>query len=111
MDWTFFIPELTLKERKLVEIKDEEYMRSFKLLNNADVDEAEMQLSSSKSKYVAAYCRRKTIRIETQKFPDRHQYSSYKENSTSTVEVNVTNSDKMDESTDLKIMEKRCSIL
>ena len=63
--WTYFLPELTLKEFELVENKDEEYMGSFKLLNNADVSETEMNLSSSKySKYVSAYCRRKTIAID-----------------------------------------------
>ena len=47
-----------------MENKDEEYMGSFKLLNNADVSESEMNLSSSTSKYVSAYCRRKTIVID-----------------------------------------------
>ena len=82
MAWTYFSPELTLREMELVENKDEEYMRSFKLFNNADVNETEMKESSSSSKYVNAYCRRKTIRIERQEFPDRNQYSSYKEYST-----------------------------
>ena len=47
-----------------MENKDQEYMGSFKLLNNADVSETEMNLSSSTSKYVSAYCRRKTIVID-----------------------------------------------
>ena len=90
MAWTYYVPELTLKEMELAENKNEEYMRSFKLSNNADVNETEMKESSSSSKYISAYCRRKTIRIERQKFLDRNQYSSYKENPTPTVEVNAT---------------------
>ena len=31
--WTYFSPELTLNEMELVENKDDEYMRSFKMLN------------------------------------------------------------------------------
>ena len=64
MAWTFYVPELTLHEMELVENKDEAYMRSFKLLNNADVNETEMQSSSSTSKYVIACCRRRTIDIK-----------------------------------------------
>ena len=75
MAWTYFSPELTLEEMKLVEDKDEEYMRSFKLYINADVNETEMQFSSSSSKYLIAYCRRKTIAISSQNFPDRQDES------------------------------------
>jgi len=67
--WTYFLPELTLKEMDLIEKKDPEYMRTFKLLNNADVSETEMQLSSSSAKYVIAYCRRRTIAIPSQNLP------------------------------------------
>ena len=35
--WTYFSPEPTMKEMQLIENKDEAYMRSFKLLKNADV--------------------------------------------------------------------------
>ena len=82
--WTYFSPELTPKEMELVEKKDQEYMRSFKMLNNADVNEPEMKLSSSSSKYVSAYCRRRTITIDSQNFPDENQESNsdYEENST-----------------------------
>ena len=71
MAWTYFLPELTLKEMKLVEDKDQKYMESFKMLKNADVNKTEMQLSSSSSKFVSAYCRRKTIPI-----PDTDQESN-----------------------------------
>ena len=76
MAWTYFSPELTLKEMELVENKDDKYMRSFKMLNNADVNETEMKESSSSSKYVSAYCRRKTIEILSQDFPDANQKSN-----------------------------------
>ena len=69
MAWTYFSPELTLNEMKLVEDKDEKYMLSFKLYINADVDETEMRLSSSSSKYLIAYCRRRTIAIPCQNLP------------------------------------------
>ena len=75
MAWTYFSPELTLKEMKLVEDKDEKYMQSFKMFMNADVDETEMRLSSSSSKYLIAYCRRKTIAIDSRNFPDENQES------------------------------------
>ena len=64
--WTYFLPELNLQEMELVENKDQVFFRTFKWLNNADVNETEMKLSSSTSKYVSAYCRRKTIAIERQ---------------------------------------------
>ena len=63
MTWTYFISELTEEEVKRVKNKDEKYFRTFKWLNNADVNQIEMNSSSSTSKYVSAYCRRKTISI------------------------------------------------
>ena len=62
--WTYFIRELTQEELELVEKKDEEYFQNFKWSGNPDVDEAEMQLSNSTSKYVSAYCNRKTFQFE-----------------------------------------------
>ena len=92
---------------ELVEMMDEEYMRSFKLLNNADVNETEMTLSSSSSKYVSAYCRRKTIAIDSHNFPDEIQESSAgnKENLTPPMDLNVTNSGKTVELMDHRIVE------
>ena len=94
MVWTYFSPELTLKEMELVENKDEEYMRSFKLLNNADVNETEMRLSSSTSKYVSAYCRRKTIEIDSKYLNmisdiDQESNSFNKEMATPTMQVST----------------------
>ena len=62
--WTYFIRELTQEELELVEKKDEDYFQNFKWSGNPDVDEAEMQLSNSTSKYVSAYCHRKTFQFE-----------------------------------------------
>ena len=97
MAWTYFLPELTPKELELVENKDEEYMRSFKLLNNADVNETEMQLSSSSSKYLIAYCRRKTIAIGSQNFSDETQesISANEENLTPSFDLNITEEDSL----------------
>ena len=69
--WTYFLPELTLEEMGLIENKDtrKEFMRNFKLFQNADVSEIEMQSSSSSAKYVMAYCRRRTIAIPSQDRP------------------------------------------
>ena len=61
---------------QLIENKDEAYMRSFRLLKNADVNEGEMKLSSSSSKYVSAFCRRKTIAIDIENLPDKNQESN-----------------------------------
>ena len=74
MAWTYFLPELTLHEMELVEKKDQGYFQTFQWQNNPDVDETEMNWSSSTSKYVSAYCRRKTIAIERQKSRDYTQY-------------------------------------
>ena len=107
MAWTYFSPELTLKEMELVEKKVEEYMRSFKLLNNADVNETEMKESSSSSKYVIAYCRRKTITIDSQNLLGAKQESNStnEENSTPSIDSNVTNSSDIVELRDHEIME------
>ena len=53
---SYFVPKLTEKELKLVELKDENYFKTFEdfrsLYGNVDVDETEMKLSESKSKFV-----------------------------------------------------------
>ena len=98
--WTYFSPELTPKEVELVEKKDQEYMRSFKMLNNADVNEPEMKLSSSSSKYVSAYCRRRTIAIDSQNLLDANQESNStnEENSTPSIDLNVKKSSEEEKS-------------
>ena len=64
-NWTYFLPELTQDELKLVEEKNKDYFETFFWSTNPDVDEDEMKSSTSTSKYVSGYCRRKTFRIPT----------------------------------------------
>ena len=62
--WSFFLPELTVDELKLVEEKDQLHLGSYfehYLGRNPDVDAEEMKKSDSKSKYVHGQCWRKTI--------------------------------------------------
>ena len=61
---TYFLPKLTAKEKKLVAQKDLKYMKNFVRGHDADVTEEEMKLSESDSKFVLAWCRRKTFSIE-----------------------------------------------
>ena len=52
----FFLPKLSAEELKLVSNKDETFLKTFenftKVFENVDVDDAEMKLSESKSKYI-----------------------------------------------------------
>ena len=82
-NWTYFLPELTQDELKLVEEKNKNYFETFVWSTNPDVDEDEMKLSTSSSKYVSGYCRRKTFKITT--FQDMDDPDIY--------ETNVENSD------------------
>ena len=59
-NWTYFVRELNPEELELVEKKDKSYFKKFKWSSNPDVDETEMQLSTSTSKYVSSYCNRRT---------------------------------------------------
>ena len=62
---TFCLPKLTEKEMKLVELKDEDHMASYAAYwDIKDVDEAEMKLSDSKSKFVDILCFRKTFVLQ-----------------------------------------------
>ena len=61
---TYFLPKLTQNELKLVERKDPSYLEKFIYGAEADVEEAEMKLSESKSKFVRGYCYRRTFTIE-----------------------------------------------
>ena len=60
---TYFLPKLTEEEMKLVERKDATYLQSFKF-SNPDIEEAEMLLSESDSKFVQGWGRRRTFTIE-----------------------------------------------
>ena len=61
--FTYFLPKLTEEELELVERKDTSYLQSF-WPDDPDVDETEMMLSESDSKYVEGYSYRKTFVIE-----------------------------------------------
>ena len=60
---TYFLPKLTKEELTLVEGKDTSYLQTF-LSSNPDVDETEMMLSESDSKYVRGQIWRRTFVIE-----------------------------------------------
>ena len=67
---TFCFPKLTEKEMKLVESKNEDHLESYLAyecglsgLSDPDVDENEMMLSDSKSKFVNIECGRFTCKI------------------------------------------------
>ena len=56
---TFCFPKLTNKEMELVELKHQDHLASYGA-SPVDVDEAEMKLSDSKSKFVHKFCQRDT---------------------------------------------------
>ena len=64
----FFLPKLTEEELELVEKRDTSYLQTFTKWSiyeqNPDVDETEMMLSESDSKYVKGWSRRRTFIIE-----------------------------------------------
>ena len=61
---TYFVPKLTVEELKMVQRKDRTYFETFLESLNPDVDEAEMKLSDSDSKFVEGWCGRKTFKIK-----------------------------------------------
>ena len=72
---TYFLPKLTKEEMELVKRKDTNYLKTFMLGDHADVEEAEMNLSESDSKFIDAFCHRRTSTIE---IPVKsYSYSSY----------------------------------
>jgi len=62
---TYFLPKLTKEELKLVERRDTSYLETFYMdrFGKADVDETEMMLSESDSKYLYGYSWRETFVI------------------------------------------------
>ena len=60
---TYFLPKLTEKELELVERRDTSYLQTFRW-PNPDVDETEMMLSDSDSKYLRGYSFRRTFVIK-----------------------------------------------
>ena len=60
---TYFLPELTREEMRLVERKDNDFMSTFRRIF-ADVDKAVMMLSESDSIFVRGYGYRQTFTVE-----------------------------------------------
>ena len=89
---SYILPKLTKKELKLVEVKDKDYMMTFQNTawrpdvrnhEDPDVDEAEMKLSNSKSKFVMVECDRWTFIINMKDhiptfFPKRKSVITYR---------------------------------
>ena len=64
---SYFLPKLTKEEMKLVEMRDPNYLKSFCTTfigGSCDVDEAEMKMSESDSKFVDGFGWRETFTIE-----------------------------------------------
>ena len=61
---TYFLPKLTKEELDLVERKDEDFMHTFTVGMDADVNKAEMMLSESDAKFVRGRGVRLTFTIE-----------------------------------------------
>ena len=60
---TYYLPMLTQQELNLVDRKDVNYLDTFSKVHS-DVDEAEMKLSESESKFARNECLRLTLTIE-----------------------------------------------
>ena len=61
---TYYLPMLTQQELNLVDRKDANYLDTFSKGKYSDVDEAEMKLSESESKFARNDCLRLTLTIE-----------------------------------------------
>ena len=61
---TYFLPKLTEEELELVEKRDKSYLHTFSY-PNPDVEEAEMMLSESDSKYVHGCSMRRSFILRT----------------------------------------------
>ena len=59
---TYFLPKLTEEELELVERRERSYLQTF--FDKLSVDETQMMLSESDSKYVRGICWRRTFVIE-----------------------------------------------
>ena len=61
---TYFLPKLTEEELELVERKDASFLKTFIKSSNPDVNETDMMLSESDSKYIYHWSWRKTFVIK-----------------------------------------------
>ena len=62
--YSFLLCLLDKEERKKLEQKDEDFMRTFSLGEAFDVPEAEWKASESNQKFSTAYCHRRTHFID-----------------------------------------------
>ena len=75
---TYFLPKLTEEELRLVERKNASYLESFIFFNYADVDEDEMKLSESNSKFIEGWGHRRSFTIEIPNSPNIHYRNKYR---------------------------------
>ena len=72
---SYYLPKLSEKEHKLLELKDDNFLKTL-LHIDPDVDEETMKRSESKSKFVKSRCRRKTFMI-TKRTTTETSYQRY----------------------------------
>ena len=74
--YSFFTPKLTNEELKLVEMVDEDHLKTYLSHyngNNPDVNIDEMKTSDSKSKYVHGHCMRFTVSLTLDNLKQKRQ--------------------------------------
>ena len=80
---SFLLPKLTDQELKLIEDKDEDYLKTFSEYifggENPDVDKEEMKKSNSKDKYVHCRCWRRIIKGSPDRSPFNFQIHKRRE--------------------------------
>ena len=89
---TYFLPKVTDEEMIFIEEKDPFFFKTFMFVENANIDEAEMKLSESKSKFVQATGFRATELIENNDYQNNSESdtdSDMKILDTSNSEMNV----------------------
>ena len=69
---TYFLPKLTVEEMKFVQRKDTTYLETI-YFSNPDVEEAEMMLSESDSKFVQGLGRRRTFIIKNESYKSKNR--------------------------------------
>ena len=77
--WTYFLPKLTREELKLVQTKKKTYLQTFVkgyFGGNPDVEEGEMELSESDSKFVYGRGWRKTFKLVAEPSKFKKYFSS-----------------------------------
>ena len=89
---TFCLPKLTERELKLIATQDQDYFQTFFQFKNPDVDEKEMKLSESNSKYVEVVCMRRTYTIDNPALQDPNSHIGLKNNVLSASNVSESNS-------------------